>query len=151
MTHGPHKTLWVLALDGEKALVFRNEGDAEYPVLKPVDIDKQDVPQRQDLITDRPGRKSDGNQHYSAMDEVDAHDQMERRFAEDAIEQLNEAALKNEFDSLLIYAASHSLGEIRPHYHDELKTRLIGEFDIDVVNEPVDKLEKRVSKALKDA
>lgn len=151
MSHGPQKNLWVLALDGSKALIYRNEGDAQYPVLKPVEIEHQDVPQRQDLITDRPGRMSDGNNHRSAMDEVDAHDQMERRFAEDAIEHLNQAALKNELESLLIYAASHSLGEIRPHYHVELEKRIVGEFDLDVVNEPVDKLEKRVSKALEDA
>lgn len=144
----PRKTLWVIALDGEKALLFENEGDREYPVLRPIDIDKQDVPPSRDLVTDKPGRMFDGGANQrSAMEQVDAHDQEETRFARDAIEMLNEAALKDEYGALLIYAAARTLGKIRPYYHDELQKRLVGEFDLDVVNEPVDALEKRVAKA----
>lgn len=149
MSHGLQKTLWVAVIDGSKGLIYRNEGDAEHPVLKPVEIDKQDVPQSQDIVSDRPGRKSDGQGgQRSAMDEGDPHEQQEKRFVEDIAEFLNAASLKDEFDEILIYAASRSLGIIRPKYHVELQKRVRGEFDLDVVNEPVNELEKRVSAAL---
>ncbi|WP_109259332.1 baeRF12 domain-containing protein [Hyphobacterium indicum] len=149
MSHGPQKTLWVAAIDGSKGLIYRNEGDAEYPVLKPVEIDKQDVPQSRDIMTDRPGRKFDGQGgQRSALDEGDAHDEQEKRFAEDIAGFLNKAALNHEFDEILIYAASRSLGFLRPKYHEALQKRIRGEFNLDVVNEPVDALEKRVSAAL---
>lgn len=151
MTHGPRKTLWVAAMDGSKLLIYRNEGDAEYPVLKPVEIDKQDVPPTREIVSDKPGRMFDGNGHRSAVDEGDAHQYEEAEFARDAVELLNDRALKQAYDRLIIFAASRTLGVIRPEYHDELKERLIGEFDLDVVNEPVDKLEKRVHEALEAA
>ena len=149
MKRGPRKTLWVAVLDGSKGLVFRNDGDAEYPVLRPIDIRDADVPPDREIHTDKPGRMFDGTGHRSAVDQGDAHELAERRFVEDLIKSLNSAALKGEFDQLLIYADSDSLGEIRDNYHDELKARLLEEFPLDIVNEPVDKLEKRVKEALK--
>ncbi|MEE2566767.1 host attachment family protein [Hyphobacterium marinum] len=151
MTHGPQKTLWVVAMDGAKALIYRNEGDADYPVLKPVEIEKQDVPPTREIVSDKPGRMFDGTGHRSAMDEGDAHQYEEAEFARDTVEFLNAHALKDDYGRLIIFAASRTLGVIRPEYHDALKERLIGEFDIDVVNEPVDALEKRVHKALESA
>jgi protein required for attachment to host cells len=148
MTRGPRKTLWVAVLDGSKGLVYRNEGDAEYPVLKPVEIRDPDVPPNRDIHTDKPGRMFDGTGHRSAVDQGDPHELEEQRFVERLIEDLNGAALDGKFAELLIYADSDSLGQIREHYHDALKTRLLEEFPLDIVNEPVDKLEKRVKDAL---
>ncbi|WP_420434464.1 host attachment protein [Hyphobacterium sp.] len=148
MNRGPRKTLWVAVLDGSKALVFRNDGDAEYPVLRPVDVRDTDVPPDREIHTDKPGRMFDGTGHRSAVDQGDAHELEERRFVEDLIESLNSAALEGKFDQLLIYADSDSLGEIRDKYHDALKSRLLEEFPLDIVNEPVDQLEKRVKEAL---
>ncbi|WP_421788325.1 host attachment protein [Hyphobacterium sp.] len=149
MTRGPRKTLWVAVMDGSKGLVFRNDGDAVYPVLKSVDIRDQDVPPDREIQSDKPGRVFDRMGHRSAVDQGDAHEFAEKRFVERLIADLNAAALDGEFDQLLIYADSESLGEIREHYHDALKSRLLEEFPLDVVNEPVDKLEKRVKIALR--
>lgn len=148
MAHGPRKTLWVAVLDGSKGLIYRNEGDAGYPVLRPVEISKQDVPANRDIHTDRPGRMFGSAGNRSAVDQGDAHEHEETRFVEKLVEHLNAAALDGEFDQLLIYADSDSLGEIRPHYHDELTRRLIKDFPLDIVNEPVDKLEARVKDAI---
>ena len=148
MARGPRKTLWVAVLDGSKGLIYRNEGDAEYPVLRPVEINKQDIPADRDIHTDRPGRMFDGTGHRSAVDQGDAHEYEEKRFVEELVDHLNAAALDNAFDQILIFADSDSLGAIRPHYHDELKCRLIEDVPLDIVNEPVDKLEERVKAAI---
>ena len=50
-----HNT-WVMVGDGEKALFFRNEGDATYPNLEVVDVLEQENPKTGDQGTDRPGR-----------------------------------------------------------------------------------------------
>ena len=50
-----HNT-WVMVGDGEKALFFKNVGDATYPNLEVVDVLEQENPKTGDQGTDRPGR-----------------------------------------------------------------------------------------------
>ena len=47
---------WVLVADGARALVLRNDGDAEYPNLKLVRTYGQENPATRKQGTDRPGR-----------------------------------------------------------------------------------------------
>ena len=47
---------WVMVGDGEKALFFRNEGDAPYPNLEVVDVLEHENPKTREQGTDRPGR-----------------------------------------------------------------------------------------------
>ncbi|MEE2525789.1 host attachment family protein [Hyphobacterium sp. HN65] len=148
MGHGPQKTLWVAVMDGAKALIYRNAGDAEYPVLKLVEAFKHEGEASHDIGSDRPGRMADQAKHRSALDEGDPHGEAEAAFLAGAMEALNAAAKKGDFDRLLIYASKPALGVIRPHFSAELGERLLDSIALDITHEPVDQIEKRVHAAL---
>ncbi|HEU4652200.1 MAG TPA: host attachment protein, partial [Croceibacterium sp.] len=68
-----HGTL-VMAADGQKALLLRNEGDEKYAVLQTIAHDDTDAPPTRELGSDRPGRSfSSLGRRRSALDETDRH------------------------------------------------------------------------------
>ena len=66
----------------------------------------------------------------------------EDRFAADTAELLKTRALGGEFESLIVVAPPKTLGELRKHYHKEVEKRLVGEVAKDLVNVPVDEIER---------
>lgn len=132
----PHDT-HILVADGAKMLFFRNQGDAEHLDLAVIDADQQRDPADRDMKTDRAGQKPGGN----AISEPDYHQQAEARFAVDAAEMLNRAALSGSFDRLIVVASPKTLGELRRHYHKETSARLLAEVPKDLANHPVDRIE----------
>jgi protein required for attachment to host cells len=148
MRPGPQKVLWVAVMDGAKALIYRNAGDAEYPVLKLVEAMTHADAASHEIGADRPGRMPDHGDHRSALDEGDPHASAEAAFLAGAMEKLNAAAKKGEFDQLLIYASKTALGVVRPHYSPELAERLLESFALDITHEPVDRIEQRVHAAI---
>lgn len=148
MRHGPQKVLWVAVMDGAKALIYWNAGDAEYPVLKLVEAFKQENDASHEIGRDRPGRMPDPSGQRSALDEGDAHDSAEAEFLAGAVNALNMAAKKGEFDQLIVYASKSALGIVRPRFSAELSDRLVESFALDITHEPVDEIEKRVHAAL---
>lgn len=141
----PHDA-WVLVADGEKALILRNEGDAEYPNLEVTRLIEQDNPPTHEQGTDRPGRFNDGpSVHRSAVQDTDWHRLAEERFAKDIAEKLYKAAHANRFDKLIVVAPPRALGELREAFHQEVEARVIAEIDKDLTNHPVDEMEKIIS------
>lgn len=130
----------VLVADGAKMLFFRNEGDAEQPVLKIVSAEEQADPRDRDIKTDTAGQKPGGTQGSTAG-EADFHRQAEDRFAADAADMLNRGALANRFEKLIVVASPKTLGELRHHYHKETKSRIVAEIAKDLANQPVDRIE----------
>lgn len=127
----------VLVLDGAKLLFFRNEGDADQLVLKVVDAAEQADPADRDIKTDTAGRKPGGH----TIGEADFHRQAEDRFAADAAETINRAALAGGFDQLIVVAAPRTLGALRPHLHKEAAARIVAEIPKDLTGHPVDRIE----------
>ncbi len=76
------------------------------------------------------------------MEEVDFHQQEEDRFAADMAAVLKARALDNEFQALIVVAPPKTLGELRRHYHKEVERRIVGEVAKDLVNLPVDEIER---------
>lgn len=141
----PHDA-WVLVADGEKALILRNEGDAEYPNLQVTRLIEQDNPATHEQGTDRPGRFSDGpSVHRSAVQETDWHRLAEERFARDLADRLYKAAHAGRFDRLILVAPPRTLGELRDALHKEVRARVIAEIDKDLTNHPVHEIEKIVA------
>ncbi|WP_339740301.1 host attachment family protein [uncultured Maricaulis sp.] len=138
---------WVAALDGGKALIWRNEGFDDQPNLQLVDQDSQHNPPARDHSSDRPGRvfKTGGNR--AAMEHTDGHRQAEHDFVQSVIAQLNREAGKGSFDRLVLLAPAPVLGAARPHYSEALKKTLI-ERERDVVNQSTDKIEAQFVAAL---
>lgn len=148
---------YVLVADGRKMLFFRNEGDEAYPNLEVVKKDVQYDPATHDQGTDRPGRSAAGSAAMqsgmpatagrSAYSDADFHQIEENRFAADAAEMLKKRALSHDYEKLLIVAPSTTLGELRKHYHSEVKQRLVGEIPKDLTNHTVPEIEKIISES----
>jgi protein required for attachment to host cells len=138
----------VLVVDGGKMLLFRNHGDAAYPHLEVEDALELNNPPDRDLASDAPGRTyaSTGTAR-SAVEQTDFHALEEIRFAADAMSRLNDRALNNDFESLIIVAPPKTLGTLRKHYHRELKTRLSGELPKDLSGHPVAEIEEIIAQS----
>jgi protein required for attachment to host cells len=151
----PHNSFIVVA-DGEKALFFRNQGDADFPNLTVERKREQENPADRDQGTDEPGRTFSSNRGdprtggygttmgtaRSAYEETDFHQLQEDRFAAETADFLRARALRNEFDSLIVVAPPRTLGELRKHYHKEVEKRLTGEVPKDLTGHPVKEIEK---------
>lgn len=138
---------WVAALDGGKALIWRNEGFDDQPNLKLVEQYSLDNPPAHTLGSDRPGRISKGSAGRAAVEHRDGHKQAKQDFVQAVIGRLNRSAEKGEFDRVLLLAPAHVLGEARPHYCAALQKGLI-ERERDVVHQPTSKIDAQVVAAL---
>lgn len=138
----PHDA-YVAVADGEKMLLFRNQGDREHLHLTLLEEAQRESLANRDQRRDVPGRSfSSVGPGRSAYDEADSRQIGEDRFAAATAEMLNERALENEFESLIIVAPPRTLGELRKYYHGELNRRLIGEIDKNLTNAPVPEIER---------
>lgn len=125
---------WVLVCDGAKALVFRNDGDAELLNLTAVDVLSQpDVPARE-LGTDRPGRvhQSHGAAR-SAVNDVDRHEEAELGFLSVVAGRLGKVVAENGVDNLVIVAPPRALGTLRKHLPPAVQAVVKAEVPKDLV------------------
>lgn len=138
----PHEA-WVLIGDGQKALILKNEGDAEVLNLRRLDVQEQDNPPTRELGTDRPGRLADGSSsHRSATEPTDFHSLEEQRFAVSTAERINRAAHENAFRHIVIVATPRTLGALRKQLSKEAQQRVIAEIDRDLTKHPIPEIEK---------
>jgi protein required for attachment to host cells len=137
----PHD-VYVLVADGAKMLFFRNDGDAENLNLTVVAAEQQADQYDRDIKTDLAGQKPAGlGAGGSTAGEADFHKQAEDRFAAEAAERINRAALANEFEKLIIVAPPKTLGALRKHYHKQVESRIAAEIAKDLTGHPVDRIE----------
>ncbi len=134
---------WVLVGDGEKALVFRNEGDAKFPNLKIIRILEQENPPTRDHGAGAPGRRSDGpGPQKSSMEQTDWHTLEKHRFAKTMAEALYKAAHKGKYAKLIVVAPPMTLGDLRKEFHMEVKNRIVAEVHKTLTGHPPHKIEK---------
>lgn len=112
----PHNTTIAVA-DGRGIKLFRNHGTEAAPRLE-----AEPTPQFEDVGNDSGGR------HHSSTANPDARQLVEDSFAASAMRWLNGEVLGGRIEHLAIIAPPKALGEMRRHYHPELRKRLIGEF-----------------------
>ena len=114
---------WILVGDGEKALFFRNEGDADYPNFEVLRVLEHENPSTSDQGTDSPGRRNDGpGSHRSAMEETDWHTLEKHRFAKEVADALYKAAHAGRFSKLVVVAPPMTLGDLRKAFHKASKS-----------------------------
>ncbi len=135
---------WVLVGDGEKALFFRNEGDAAYPNLQVINVMEQDNPMTHDQGTDRPGRAfaAGGNPRRSAMDETNWHKLEKHRFATEIAGALYSAAHRGQYEKLVIAAPPMIMGDIRKALHKEVSDKVVAEVSKDLTKMPAHEIER---------
>ena len=149
MQHGKTMT-WVAVADGAKALVFENLGTELEPALHVLRKEELDNPPTREQGTDRPGRRPDtGIGQRSAMEETDWHDIAEERFLRAFAERLNRAAEAGRVARLVLIAPPRALGVLREALAGPAAGIVAAEIDKDLTNQPVDKIESQVSRALK--
>lgn len=147
MTKIPHDS-WILVGDGEKAMVFRNEGDAKYPNFETVRIWEHENPPTHEQGTDSPGRFNDGpNVQRSAMEETDWHRIEKERFAAEIADKLYKHGHQNSYSKLVVVAPPLVLGELRKQFHQEVSERVIAEIDKTLTNHPLDEIEQVLAKS----
>lgn len=137
----PHDA-WVLVADGEKAMVFRNEGDERYPNLKVEQRFDQVLHTSRELGADRPGRVHESmGQRRSAVEGTDWHRLEKVGFAKTIAKALYEAAHIKAFDALVVVAPPLSLHSLREAFHEEVRSRIIAEVNKTLTHHPVYEIE----------
>ncbi len=144
---------WVVVADGEKYLLLRNKGDADFLHLEVVDHRSSPNPAAHELSSDRAGRQHDAAREVSggvrawgksAMEETDWHRVAEARFADELAGKLKEWAAAGRFSHLVVVADPRSLGTLRKAYDDSLRSVILAEIDKDLTNLPLDKIEASI-------
>lgn len=62
-------------------------------------------------------------------------------------EWLNQKAIGGQIEEVLVIADPKTLGEMRQHYHTELRSKLAGEIDKTLTGLPIDKIEAAIDAA----
>lgn len=94
--------------------------------------------QSADIGSDRPGAAmhTGASARHSFTPRHDPHDLEKRNFARFIAGEICARAGRDEFDSLVIVAPAHSLGEIREHLDGDTASRIIGTAHKDLVKTP---------------
>ena len=121
LPHGAH----VAVVDGNRFVLFRNDGDEE--LINLVDAASPEVE-----TTNRSGAKPE------------PRDLDERGHAAGVAALLNKRVLDNDIEKLLIIADPNTLGVMRGHYHGELEKRLVGEFAKTLTNADTSQIEQAI-------
>lgn len=130
----PHNA-HVAIVDGEHFTLFRNEGKIFEPRLKKV--------ASPDL---KLTNYSAGVRHQDDIGRMLGRTDLDELAHGAAVAQwLNDKAIKGEIDDLVIVADPKTLGEMREHYHVELKKRILAEIDKTLTGEPIEKIEKTLA------
>lgn len=119
---------WIVVADGAGARLFTNIGDENKISLRQDDLLSQD-----DSIDTGPGNVP--------KDKTDA-DLGEASFSRELAQRINDAALKNQFEHIVLIADPQSLGRMRPLLHKETLSRMVGELSKTLTNSPVEDIER---------
>ncbi|MGY1529348.1 host attachment family protein [Luteimonas sp. A649] len=128
MTIVPSDALVVVA-DGTGARVFRNRGDERAPLLHQVDL--------LELMN-----MDDDGPSGSMPQESTGHDIDEATFAKQLAHGLNQGALKQQYEHLVLIADPATLGRIRPQLHKEVQARIVSEIAKTLTNAPLGDIEQ---------
>lgn len=134
----------VMVVDGAKMLLFKNDGDAKFPVLSTLAHEQIDNPASHDQGTDTPGRSfSSTGSSRSSLGETDWHQQNEDRFAVHAADTLDRAA--NGDDGIIVIAPPRMLGELRKQYGAKTSKQLLAEIPKDLAGHVTDDIVKAIT------
>lgn len=126
----------VAVVDGKKLRLFRNKG-AE-PHIRLVALE---VP---DIEADNGGS---GGRHRSVSANPDDSRLEEDDFAAQAASFLNHQVITGKIGALYVIADPRTLGELRRHFHEALRSKLVGELAKDLTGHAVDAIEAALAKA----
>jgi protein required for attachment to host cells len=136
---------WVLVVDGHKALLLQNRGDALYPNLVVREVREHPELPNRELHTDRPGKvHQSAASFHSAVELADRHDEAKRAFIADVAEQLDSLVASDKSCRIIVIAPPLALGVIRKCYTPAVRWAIQTEIDRDWVRLPVHEIETRL-------
>jgi len=137
---------WVMVGDGEKALFFRNEGDAADLNLELIEVLNHANPSTHDQGADRPGRThSSLGARRSALDETNWHQFEKHLFAKEIADALYTAAHQGLYSKLIVVAPPQTIGDLRKQMHIEVSDKLVGEIAKTLTNIPARDIERALT------
>lgn len=122
----------VVVADGEGARVFRNRGEQGA-----VSLHQYDLLELMNLNDDGPAGSMPGESSSRQIDEA--------TFAKQLAKGLNDAALKQQYEHLVLVADPTTLGRMRPLLHKEATSRIVAEVGKDLTNVPLDAIERTIA------
>lgn len=128
MQNLPAGTLVVVA-DGAKARIFRNVGDNRSLSLR-----QHDIMLAGEIPLQGPSGVAPPQQTPQQTDEA--------TFAKHVARRLNEGALTQDYQHLVLVADPQTLGQVRPQLHKETLDRLIGEVGKTLTNSSIEDIER---------
>jgi protein required for attachment to host cells len=133
---------WVLVLDGAKALILENQGDARAPNLRLVRKDENDAKDSRGESTTGP---SHAGEEPKRPDAHEFHATTESGFAEEMAAWLYKAAHRGRFERLVLVAPPKALGALRAKLHKEVAAKVVGEIPKTLTSHPVDQIERALA------
>ena len=132
----PHRALVALA-NGKRFVLMRNVGQPFEPKLEKVEeLDLELTNFSAGVRHQDPAGQRNGS---TDIDEL-AHGAA-------IADWLNTQTLRGGIDEVVIAADPKTLGQIRQHCHKELESRIVGEVAKDLVNSPVEQVERALAAA----
>lgn len=128
MTLIPAHTLVVVA-DGTGARLFRNRGDE-----REVSLHQVELRELVNMDDDGPAGSMPGESTGQQIDEA--------TFAKQLAHALNDGAVKQHYEQLVLIADPTTLGRMRPLLHKQVQARIITEIPKTLTNAPVQDIER---------
>ncbi len=127
----------VAVVDGTQFRFFRNAGQADAIKLEGIAADEVEATNKSAGIRDHEATsRKDGGRHLEEL----SH-------AAGVAERLNGMAVAGKIEKIAIIADPSSLGEMRRHYHTELKNALVGEIDSTLTNSSLEDITRALETA----
>ena|SRR5579863_10057390 len=141
----PHNAYFFVG-DGRKALVLRNEGDAQFLDLKTERVfNDRKNPSTHEQGADRPGSShSSVGPRRSSVTQTDWHDLEEHKFAHEVAAALEKVVRERKAEALVVIAPPRTLADLRKAFHDDVKKKIVAEIDKDLTKHPVYDIEKHL-------
>jgi protein required for attachment to host cells len=143
---------WIIVSDGGRALVLRNDGDAQNLLLTVLRTYEEDTPPTREIGADKPGRThASVGPGRASIEPTDFHQQEEDRLMAKVAADLAEDLRQRNFSTLIVAAAPTALGALRKAMSPELRKAISAEIPKDFTNMNLVKLGLALSQALEAA
>ena len=138
-----HNKAWVLIGDGRKALMLRNDGDADLLDLRRTSVRVDDNPPTHEQGTDAPGRaQASVTGIRSAVEPTDWHEIEAHRFAGSMADEINEAVRTGACKEIVLVAPPKVLGDLRQKLSGEAQKHVKGEVAKDLTHHRIGEIEQ---------
>lgn len=142
----PHDA-WVVVADGEKHLMLRNNGDDELMDLRVHGVEERDIAPNAAIGTERPGRFPQQAGRRETVEQTDWRRIEKEAFAAELAKEINAAAARQAFPSLVVIADPRTLGALRPHLSKPAQALLAAEITADLAHATIPTIEAQVARA----